>query len=171
MRPEWYKQVVTVHPGDYRVETIKTSCGVFVRGILAPCGLEPEKSSRQLIGKALVGGWVPFDFSHPAWVDADVEKVIPDGAIFYRAYSKRSPGTESHVGIIRSHIEGGTYRTAEGGGSDPSSPKSRGTVCRLSAPEGKDVFAKDSLGRVLVGWWDPEKLGLPESPPPEVVPE
>jgi hypothetical protein len=31
----------------------------------------------------------------------------------------------------------------------------------MTPPQGKDIFAPDSLGRHLTGWWKIEEIGLP----------
>jgi hypothetical protein len=72
-----------------------------------------------------------------------------------------------HVGIFVRQVAGPIWVTAEGGGSDANSPESRGTVCRMTDASGKDVRAKDSLSRRLVGWWRPNLLRLEEYPEKE----
>ncbi len=166
---------------------VKTSCAVFCRAILHAAG-RPVKASHH-IGQGIFNGWLEgLSPSHPAWEDA-VDKTgkrrqPPPGGIFYRAYSKSSPGTESHVGIFVFEATPGMWITAEGGGSLTTTEAAslttaqalatNGTVCRLSAKP-KDVWAKDSLGRVLVGWFRPELLdgftGLAPTVPEPAKPE
>jgi hypothetical protein len=152
------------------IGTIKTSCGIFVRAVLHWSGLRATKPGK--VGGALVGGWVPMMFTHPAWVWAKDAQPEP-GAIFYRDYgvggAKWAPTASGHVGLFVEHVEGSIWTTAEGGGSPQPDEiaglttaqikATNGTYCRISrAP--KEVRAKDSLNRGLIGWWRPDLIGL-----------
>lgn len=151
------------------IGAVRTSCGVFVRGLLHASGRRALKPGK--VGGALVGGWLEdLSFHHPAWVWAD-DAVPEPGAVFYRDYGTGgrgwSPTASGHVGVFVERHDSGLWITAEGGGGD-------GTTCRLSQP--KDVRARDSLNRNLIGWWRPSLLGLadtmaPQPPKPEPIPE
>lgn len=147
------------------IGTIKTSCAVFVRGILHAAGRPATRVGR--VGQGIMNGWLEgLTTSHPAWewaVDgAGKRRQPPPGAIFYRDYS-RNFGTMGHVGVLLFETAPGMWMTAEGGGGD-------GTECKLSAAP-KDFFAKDILNRVPIGWWRPELLdGFVAATPPAPLP-
>ena len=165
LRPEFYRTFISCgfdpplqkphHEGD--IGGVKTSCGIFVRGALHWSGRRAKKPGK--VGGALIGGWLEgLSFAHDAWVWA--EDAIPEpGAVFYRDYSRHA-GSDGHTGIFVRQFDGSLWVTAEGGGSDANSPESRGTVCRMTDAGGKDVRAKDSLARRLIGWWKPAFLRL-----------
>lgn len=126
---------------------VKTSCAIFVRAVMHWAGRTATRKG--VIGQGMFNGWLEGMSNYgPAWVKADPADVLPPGAVFYRDYGRVTNG--GHVGIIVQRMPNGLYITAEGGGGD-------GTECRLSQP--KDVWAKDSLQRTILGWWDPAKLG------------
>jgi hypothetical protein len=174
VRPQDYRRFVScgLNPAmtDRTVDigAIKTSCAVFARAALHWAGRRVTRAGR--IGQGIFNGWLEgLSTSHKAWVDAKGQ-APPVGAVFYRAYGKHTSGQESHVGVFIRAQAGGLWITAEGGGSltkeeanalsVAKAKATNGTVCRLSRP--KDVYARDGLGRALVGWWDPELLGLGE---------
>lgn len=134
------------------IGTIKTSCAVFVRGVLHAAGRSATR--RGIVGQGIMGGWLEgLTTAHPAWEWAEdgagKRRKPPPGAIFYRDYG-RNFSKLGHVGVLLFETTPGMWVTAEGGGGD-------GTECRLSAGP-KDFFAKDVLNRVPVGWWRPELL-------------
>jgi hypothetical protein len=174
LRREYYKEFVSVdRPVDH--SKIKTSCAIFAHSVLHDAGRLDKKADT--IGMPIFNGWLEgLTFSHPAWEDATDSKTgarrkPPPGALFYRAYSKSSGGSESHVGFFVFETSPGMWITAEGGGSPDGVldaallkgltatqiKETNGTLCRLSRGP-KDPFAKDSRGRVLVGWFRPELL-------------
>jgi hypothetical protein len=170
IRRDAYKTFTAKGFANNDISVVKTSCAVFVGSVLHWAGRPAKKPSH--IGQGIFNGWLEgLSMQHAAWEDA-VDKQgnrrqPPPGGIFYRAYSKASPGTESHVGIFIFETTPGMWFTAEGGGgltqaeaatlTTAQALASNGTMCRLSAKP-KDPFAKDSLGRVLVGWFRPELL-------------
>lgn len=179
-RGPFYKKFVGVGR-DKDLSKIKTSCAVFIHGVLHFAGRLDHKPD--VPGMGIFDGWLEgLTYWHPAWEDAKDKngkwRKPPPGAIFYRAYSKNSPGTESHVGMLLFETTPGLWVTAEGGGS-PDAVQDKellapltttqikelnGTVCRISRSP-KDIFKTDSLGRVLIGWWRPELLdGFTDSP-------
>ena len=134
------------------IGTIRTSCAVFVRGVLHAAGRPAKRPGK--VGQGIMGGWLEgLTTAHPAWEwatdDSGKRRQPPPGAIFYRDYS-RNFGKLGHVGILLFETSPGMWVTAEGGGGD-------GTECKLSNGP-KDFFAKDILNRVPVGWWRPELL-------------
>lgn len=171
LRAAFYKEFVAVER-DVDLSHVKTSCAVFVHSVLHFAGRLDQRPDR--IGMGIFDGWLEgLHYQHKAWEDAvgkdGKRRQPPPGAIFYRAYSKSSSGAESHVGILLFQTPDGNWFTAEGGGSPSTADiqewkltsaqvkELNGTLCRIS-PKAKDVWAKDSLGRVLVGWWRPELL-------------
>lgn len=179
-RGGFYKQFVGVGR-EKDLSKIKTSCAVFIHGVMHFAGRLDQKPD--IPGMGIFDGWLEgLTYWHPAWEDAKDKlgkwRKPPPGAIFYRAYSKNSPGTESHVGMLLFETTPGLWVTAEGGGSPDSvldkdllAPLTtaqikelNGTVCRISRSP-KDIFKNDLLGRALIGWWRPELLdGFTEAP-------
>jgi len=152
LRPDDYRAFVRLPPDDLPIESIRTSCAVFVRAVLHHAGRPVTRRGKP--GIPIFRGWLEgLDMRCSAWIDADApdEEPLP-GDIFYRAYSKSSKGFESHVGVFVEEEEGTQWLTAEGGGSDARSPTSAGTVCRL---EHRNPYDRDRLGRKLIGWWRP----------------
>lgn len=147
------------------IGTIRTSCAVFVRGVLHAAGRLAKRPGT--VGQGIMGGWLEgLTTAHPAWEwatdAAGKRRQPPPGAIFYRDYS-RNFGKLGHVGILLFETSPGMWITAEGGGGD-------GTECRLSNGP-KDFFAKDTLNRIPIGWWRPELLdGFTQATPPEPLP-
>jgi hypothetical protein len=180
LRGDFYKKFVSCgYTQD--LSHVKTSCAVFVRAVLHSAGRRVTRPGK--IGQGILGGWLEgLTFSHPAWEDAvgkdGVKRQPPPGAVFYRAYSKRSSGTESHVGILLNEPEPGLWVTAEGGGSGTSEDAKllttqqiialNGTRCSISKLP-KNVWKLDSLSRALVGWWRPELLDKFSDGPAEVI--
>jgi soluble lytic murein transglycosylase-like protein len=157
---------------DSDIGKIKTSCAVVVRAVLHAAGRRSTGPAH--VGQGILQGWLErLSFWHPAWEDAKdskgVRRTPPAGAVFYRAYSKTSNGQEAHVGLFLFETTAGFWITCEGGGSPTAAEAAEwhlstadtralnGTLSRISAKP-KDVWAKDPLNRVLVGWWRPELL-------------
>lgn len=181
-RGDVYKRFVAVgRPVD--LSHIKTSCAVFAHGVLHFAGRLDRKPD--IPGMGIFNGWLEgLTPSHPAWEDATAKdgsrRKPPPGAVFYRAYSKASSGKESHVGVLVFEAAEGQWITAEGGGGPTTAEVKEwglsvadtlalnGTLCRMSAKP-KDIWAKDLLGRILVGWWRPELLDgfVPEDQTPD----
>lgn len=173
-----YKLFLDIWDNADQLRFVKTSCAIFAGGVLGHCG-KPLRKPWRADGTWGITSWVGARLGGTGWVherDAEPEP----GCVFYREYSLRSSGAAGHVGIFVERV-GDKWITAEGGGSlrgadanklreefrsQPSSvigrriKQTNGTVCRLSAP--KDVRAKDGLGRVLLGWWRPEDIGVPD---------
>ncbi len=180
-RKDFYKKFVGVGR-DVDFSKTKTSCAIYIHGVLHFAGRLDHK--KDVPGMGIFDGWLEgLTYWHPAWEDAKDKlgkwRKPPPGAIFYRAYSKNSPGTESHVGMLLFETTPGLWVTAEGGGSPDAvldkellAPLTttqikelNGTVCRISRSP-KDIFKNDSLGRALIGWWRPELLdGFTTAPP------
>lgn len=145
------------------IGTIRTSCAVFVRGVLHAAGRRATRPGK--VGQGIMGGWLEgLTTSHPAWewaVDAagkPLGRRPPPAAVFYRDYS-RNFGKLGHVGFLLFEVSPGQWITAEGGGGD-------GTECKLSNGP-KDFFGKDVLNRIPIGWWRPELLdGFSGTAPP-----
>ncbi len=148
------------------IETLSTSCGIFLRGVLHWSGRYTTRPGA--IGQPLVGGWLEgLHIGDKAWLDPHEGDPRP-GDVFLRMYSKQSKGYEAHVGIFVEHLGGRRWRTAEGGGGVD------GTRCRH---EEREPWSQDSSGRVLVGWWRPERMegfgstaDTEPAPPPESEP-
>jgi hypothetical protein len=76
-----------------------------------------------------------------------------------------------HVQTVSELLGDGLMRVVEGGGnlrpedmagmSQSDIKRTNGTVTRMTPPEGKNLFARDSLGRVPDGWWRPVLMGIP----------
>lgn len=184
-RSEFYKWFVGV--GRTKdLSKIKTSCAVFIHGLLHWSGRTDQRAD--IPGMGIFDGWLEgLTYFHKAWEDSwetdkhgnKSKRQPPPGAICYWAYSKASGGTESHVEMLVFEIEPGKWIVASGGGSPDATNDAallkglstaqikelNGTVCRMGS-KGKDIWAKDKLSRVLVGWWRPEALDgfLPETP-------
>lgn len=160
LRPAYYRRFIScgmtpalAAPFTHAdIGDIRTSCAVFARAALHWAGRRATRPGR--VGQGIFGGWLEgMSPGSKAFVKA-TGKLGPQptpGCVFYRAYSLQTNGTESHVGVLVEKLPDGRWITAEGGGGD-------GTECRLSQP--KDIWAKDSLGRVLCGWWRPELLSM-----------
>lgn len=90
------------------------------------------------------------------------------GDVIYRG-GKQSP--MGHVQTVSELLDNGLARVVEGGGnlrpedmtglSQSDIKRTNGTVTRMTPPEGKNLFTRDSLGRVPDGWWRPILMGVP----------
>lgn len=136
------------------IGTIRTSCAVFARGAMHWAGRRATMPGR--VGAPIFMGWLEGLSNYgKAWtkIAPGARPELPPGAVVYRDYGK--PTKMGHVQVIVERLPDGRYITAEGGGGD-------GTECRLSQP--KDIYAKDSLNRLPLGWWDPAKMDGVEEP-------
>ena len=181
LRHDFYAQFISCgfepalqHPFEAaHIDEIRTSCAMFGRAVLHWSGRRATHPGK--VGQGIMDGWLEgLDMHSPSWTYADGQP--PQGAIIYRDYS-RHLSNMGHVQILVRETEPGRWLTAEGGGSltseealallkagvkDIDVRHTNGTVCRLSAHP-KDVFAKDGLGRIPIGWWDPSRLGLEDT--------
>lgn len=159
---DWYESVLRVWDREEELRRIRTSCAVYMSTLLGWCGWPLNKPwngmggwgimSYPLQNGGLSGSWLnPLGYHHSSWVWAK-GNTPESGDIFYRDYSKKATNS-GHVGMFTDG-EGNMWNTAEGGGAPD------GTGCRASAAP-KDIKAKDSMGRVYVGWWKAALLDLP----------
>ncbi len=145
---------------------VRTSCAVFAGSVLGYAG-HRLKSPWRADGTWGITTWLNLHLRGRGWTDARPGTPVPVGAVFYREYGLNTAGTAGHVGVVVEETPDG-WVTAEGGGSpriedvhglSPAKIRAtNGTVCRLSDP--KDIWARDSMGRRLLGWWDPAELNL-----------
>lgn len=180
-RPDFYRAFVSCGfydalsndygDGPEAIGDIRTSCAVFARAVLHWCGKRAQKPGKigwPIMGDGKAEAWLgDLNPRHPAavWLDKRQMQPIP-GMVIYRDYS-RDFGRLGHVQVIVREDDAGLFTTAEGGGGDVDidgdgkidTGHSGGTVCRLSSKP-KDVFAKDSLGRIPIVGWVPDRLGL-----------
>lgn len=176
VRGEFYRSFIACgftpaldSPGD--IGTIKTSCAVFARAILHWSGRRASKPGHD--GQGIFDGWLEgLDTRHPSWVWLDKLTLRPvAGAVIYRDYN-RATSNLGHVQILVRELEPGLWITAEGGGgltkeeaaqlSVSDAKATNGTMCRISEHP-KDVLAKDSLGRIALGYFHPDRLGLQDT--------
>jgi len=148
---------------------VRTSCAIFARAVLHWSGRRATHPGKP--GSGIFNGWLEgLDMRSPSWVDGAHGEPVP-GAIVYRDYN-RATTNMGHVQVLLREAEPGHFWTAEGGGSLTPEEAAKlsvvdakatnGTVCRLSAKP-KDIRAKDSLGRIAIGWWHPDRLGLEDA--------
>ncbi len=170
--PERYMAFLHVWGREDLLRFVKTSCAVYAGAVLGWSGKELKKPWKS-DGSFGIFTWLGLSFQHPSWCWA--EDGVPDeGSIVYRDYNRKTTGM-GHVQILTRRHEDGLWTVCEGGGglrqgegsglSDGQRKATSGTVCRMSAP--KDFRAKDSLGRLPIGWWRPDliDLGGPPSDP------
>ncbi len=167
---ERYESFLAVWEREHLLRSVRTSCAVFASAVLGWCG-KPLKRPWKADGTWGITSWLGLSFKNAAWVWA--EDAVPEvGAVFYRDYNRQTTPL-GHVGVFTQRHDDGLWTTAEGGGglgledshklTTAQAKATSGTVCRLSKP--KDVRAKDSLGRVLIGWWKPDLIELSEEMP------
>ncbi len=154
------------HSGEV-LDKVHTSCAVFASACLGYAGFrlaKPWKADGTWSIMGATRAWLqPLSEQHPAWVPADGSAEPGVGAIILRA--------KSHVELVTERLPNGLWRCAAGGGSPeqhecqgltPTQIKvTNGTLCRMTPPAGKDVFAPDGLGRRPSGWIDTNLIGLP----------
>ncbi len=168
LRGEFYREFIACG-FDQDLSGVRTSCAIFARAVLHWSGRRATREGK--IGQGIMGGWLEgLTMSSPSWVFA-TEGQPPQGAVVYRDYNRATTGL-GHVQILVREVEPGRWLTAEGGGnlspdelaklSVDDAKVTSGTVCRLSVKP-KDVLAKDSLGRIAIGWWTPDRLGLEDT--------
>lgn len=134
-----------------------TSCAMFVRAVHKWCG-KPTEIARNGVG---IFSYLQAHTGHEAWVPATTAHPKP-GDVFYVASS--STANDGHVGVYLREIEPGVWETAEGGGSAAGAKS--GTSCSLNK---RTMGPKFDSWRRLIGIFDVEKMGLPESPMPAVM--
>lgn len=165
LRGEFYKEFVSCG-FEQDLSHVRTSCAIFARAVLHYCGRRATRPGK--IGQGIFNGWLEgLDMRHPSWTDAANSTPVA-GAVVYRDYN-RATTAMGHVQVLVRETEPGRFLTAEGGGglladellgmSSTDIKATNGTVCRLSQ-RSKDVMARDSLGRIPIGWWHPDRLGL-----------
>jgi len=185
IRPAWYKSFLRIwgpsFDGADTLSLVHTSCAVAASTVLGWCGWELPKPwyadgswgimpYLKQSGK-LSGAWMsPLNYDHPSWVWASSKYVPQEGDIFYRDYSRKSTAN-GHVGICDEGFDN-LWITFEGGGSPDKKDleglnlttaqikATNGTLCRRSR-DPKNIFLPDSLGRIPIGFWRAELLGLP----------
>lgn len=175
--------------GAASLSRVHTSCAVFSGGVKAHCG-GAVKRPWDASGRWGIESWLNLRFSAASWVASKGQSGPrpPVGAILYWG---SKTGSNGHVGVLVEWLPNGLARTCEGGGNpSPADVKrmlaagatqtqvaaTNGTVCRMSAPEGKSIWT--SAGRALAGWWHPDMIGLPDlstadtepAPPPSSRP-
>lgn len=169
LRHDFYKEFVACG-FDQDLSAVRTSCAIFARAVLHWSGRRATHPGKP--GQGIFNGWLEgLDFRHPSWVwlEPGVQPVA--GAIIYRDYNRQTTNM-GHVQPVVREAEPGRWVTCEGGGSLTPEEASKlsvadakatnGTVCRLSAKP-KDVLAKDSLGRIALGYWHPDRLELEDT--------
>jgi hypothetical protein len=165
LRHDFYKEFIACGY-DQDLSAVRTSCAIFARAVLHWSGRRATRKGKP--GQGIFGGWLEgLSMSAPSWCFTENSPLVP-GAIIYRDYNRATTNL-GHVQILVREMEPGKWLTAEGGGSLTPEEASKlsvadakatnGTVCRLSAKP-KDVLAKDSMGRIAIGFWTPERLGL-----------
>lgn len=162
-----YADFLSVWGNEQSLRFVKTSCAVCASAVLGYAG-KPLHKPWHADGSWGILNWLGLTFSHPAWTEATPNALPHVGDVFYRG-GKASP--MGHVGIFVESFPNGLWRTCEGGGSLGTADMAgmtaqqihatNGTVFRMTPPAGKDIFAPDSLGRHLTGWWRAELIGLP----------
>jgi len=165
LRHDFYREFIACGY-EQDLSGVKTSCAVFARAVLHWSGRRALHKGKP--GQGIFNGWLEgLDMHDASWCDPATEPLVP-GAVIYRDYNRQTT-TMGHVQILVREQEAGLWLTAEGGGGLTPEEASHmnvldvkatnGTVCRLSAKP-KNVLAKDSLGRIVIGFWTPERLGL-----------
>lgn len=165
MTDDYSRLIDAMHAGAV-LAGVKTSCAVDASSVLGYSGRKLHKPWHA-DGTWGITSWLGLDFDHPAWFEPGVNDEPSVGDVFYRG-AKSSP--MGHVGIFAERLPSGLWRTVEGGGnltpddmrgmSNEHIKQTNGTVMRMTPPAGKDVFAPDSMGRHLTGWWRIDQIGL-----------
>lgn len=167
-RADTYRALIGCEMGDGEyVAKLRTSCGIFVRGIWHWCGRSAKRGARA--GWPMFGGWLgDVSMRHRAWIRADAGIKPKSGDVFF-VQSSGNPNNV-HVGIFLEELSPDVWRTAEGGGAPD------GSGCDFSERTLGPGF--DRWGRVLRGWFaaellDPVRDTLPtprETPAPGELP-
>ena len=170
LAPDRYKAFLRVWDREEQLRFGKTSCAIYSGAVLGWCGWKLKKPWK-LDGSWGITTWLNLTFQSPAWVWAS-EGVPKHGVVVYRDYNRKTTAL-GHVQVLTRKTENGLWIVCEGGGglrpgeatglSTAQAKATNGTVCRMSDP--KDFRAKDSLGRIPIGWWDPDLLELGDMPP------
>lgn len=129
---------------------VKTSCAVFARGILHDANVQ-RATGPAVAGWPMFGGWLgPLSYRHPSWVPFEEGSQPTIGSLFYIESGVNS--NNNHVGFFVSPSPSldGSWITAEGGGGD-------GTKCAYHVR----TVTLNQQGRLLKGWFDPEKIAAP----------
>jgi hypothetical protein len=130
------------------LEHVRTSCAVVQRAIDDHCGRRAARSWPSLVGGGMFGGWLgDLSYTHPAWVRNDGKAQPRAGDLFYVAASPSS--NNNHVGRFIRELSSGHWATFEGGGG---SGTETGATTRT-------MGAGFSTGRLLIGWWDADRMG------------
>jgi hypothetical protein len=170
----WYKSFINCQKnpagrvGQFPTASIDswtTSCALYVRAVLYWCG---KPTNVAVNGSGIFTYLGGVSYGHEAWTkftakEGPAPKPFP-GAIFYVASHPQA--NDGHVGVFLREIEPGVWETAEGGGNAPGGKP--GTTCTRGKRSLKPGTRFDSY-RVLLGWFDPAKMGLPPSPPRPTV--
>ena len=171
MSDDYSHLIDSLHAGKV-LAGVKTSCAVDTSAVLGYAGRKLHKPWNAT-GAWGIEAWVGLYFSDESWVDAvdpktGVRREPEEGHVFYRGGKQAKNG---HVGTFALRLENGLWRTVEGGGNlrgdegegltAAQVKATNGTVMRMTPEEGKDVWALDSSGRHLTGWWDTNRIGLP----------
>ena len=163
-QPDFYAEFIsceqeTSPARQQSVAAVKTSCAMFVRAVRHWCGAARTGPYKPGTGMFITMGKVGF--AHPAFVPYTPGTSPNPGDYFY--ISSKKDSNDGHTGIFLAAREDGSWETAEGGGGD-------GTTCRTRVRQLLvDRFADNH--RTLWGWFDVTAVGLPESPVEEAVPE
>lgn len=157
VRSDWYASFVNATQpagtiGGQPVSSIAswaTSCLITQEAVDNHCGRTPARVPRNGAGF--------FEVYDPAkMVRPGAGRLPSRGAVYYVA----NTGTDGHVVCILGRNTDGSWKVAGGGGG------SDGTGCSIgtwkSDARGLPV---DPNGRATQGWWEPEVLALPASPP------
>lgn len=166
MSDDYSRLIDAMHSGAV-LGGVKTSCAVDASAVLGYAGKRLHKPWHA-DGTWGITSWLGMGFDDSSWCDSDPMYPPELGDYVYRGRMHDSNG---HVEIVSERLPNGLYRcVAGGGGLTPDDTKglsvsqiraTNGTVMRETPPEGKDIFAKDGLGRVPAGWWRASLMGLP----------
>ncbi len=167
LRGDFYREFIACGY-EQDLSGVRTSCAIFARAVLHWSGRRATREGKP--GQGIFRGWLEgLDMRSPSWCYAGESPLVP-GAVVYRDYN-RATTAMGHVQVLVREVGPGLWLVAEGGGGltpvEASEMKAgdakptNGTVCRLSKP--KDPLAKDSLGRIAIGFWHPDRLGLEDA--------
>lgn len=134
------------------LSSLRTSCAMFVRAVRHWCGASP--SGPYVPGTGMFVSMGKVGFNHPAFVPNDGVQTPTPGDYFYISSTRTS--NDGHTGIFVEQLGPNDWRTAEGGGGD-------GTTCQFTTRQIVGSKFKNDA-RLLWGWFDCTKVGIPESP-------